>query len=744
MKFIKVPFAIALGAVAAFSSGHVMSQTLALEEIVVTARKQVELLQDVPVAVSVVGKKVIDMAFLGDSTAIAQFSPNLVFDHIDAGSPAAANISLRGISFQDVEKSFDPSVLIHVDGIPLGTNTGNVMNLLDLESIEVLRGPQGTLFGKNAVGGVININRVKPNTEEVAGKARVRFGNYGRQDFEGVLNIPLGDTFAAKLNVAQLENDGYWRNVTRGDKEGDQKEKRFGIHLLWRPIDSVVLEFQYNDSDLSGTAGPQLATDVVGSTVCDAFGQCAPSLDKPLSGSRDKGAGLQVQPFSMDLKDYQFNAVWDITDEWAFVAIYGNRTIDDSQRLDFDGTPLPIFDTLRKSKYEQDSLELRASFHGEKVSGTLGYFYWKSDLDFTQETEIPLLLGLPGDACGNNPGMVRCQMQVSDYGTESNSFFFEGDYRFTDKWIGTLGARYITEDKAIGNEILVPIFDLISLPYNHYSRTDSDTIYRASLRYEADNYMAYGTYSTGFRSGGFSIRAATPEVLGAGYDPEKVKNIELGLKTTLLDGRLRLNAAIFDMTYDDIQIEVNIPGGATGQQDAVLNAAKATIRGAELEATWLMAESWTADLNVGWLDAKYDNFIGRVFGDQPFSADNSNLPMRRAPDWNYTAALNYSNQVGPGNLSARLSWHWTDDYAATVTDFPGTHIDSYGVLDLGLSYRIGSWQFSAYGRNLNESDEYTHTLVVTPFTTGEYFFSFANPRIPRTYGVEVTYFLGNL
>jgi iron complex outermembrane recepter protein len=212
--------AVAAGSIGAAQLAY--AQGAALEEVIVSARKKEETIQDVPLAVSAISRESVESAFLMDSTGLSQFAPNIVFDEISAGAPGGGGISIRGISFQDVEKTFDPAVLIYVDDVALGSNTGNVMNMLDVERVEVLRGPQGTLFGKNAVGGVISIHRIKPITGQWAGKARVRIGDYERRDVEGVVNIPIGDAMAAKVSVARLEqNEGFYKNVTQNTEEGD-------------------------------------------------------------------------------------------------------------------------------------------------------------------------------------------------------------------------------------------------------------------------------------------------------------------------------------------------------------------------------------------------------------------------------------------------------------------------------------------------------------------------------------------
>ena len=232
-EFRRIGFFIVIACAVAIPAKAQMT----IEEVLVTARKREESLQLTPVAISAVTKDTIEASFLGNASNIVQYSPNIVFDQIDSGTPSGGSISIRGISLQDVEKTFDPAVLIHVDGIPMGNNSGNAFSMIDVERIEVLRGPQGTLFGKNAVGGVINIYRTKPIVGQWAGKARVQMVDGDSWNAEGVLNIPLGDTFAVKLNVAHLETPGFYKNVTTGKKDGESEEERFGVHVLWQATD---------------------------------------------------------------------------------------------------------------------------------------------------------------------------------------------------------------------------------------------------------------------------------------------------------------------------------------------------------------------------------------------------------------------------------------------------------------------------------------------------------------------------
>ncbi|MFN2328390.1 MAG: TonB-dependent receptor [Chromatocurvus sp.] len=718
-----------------------------LEEVVVTARKRQESMQDTPLAVSSIGKDTIENSFLGDATGIAQFAPNVVFDEIAAGTPGGGGISIRGLSYQDVEKTFDPTVLIYLDGVPVGTNTGNAMNLLDIERIEVLRGPQGTLFGRNAVGGVINIHRTKPILGEWAGKVRSRIESEDdATSLEGVLNVPLGETLAAKINVARIEKPDFYQNVTLGKDEGGSDDERIGVHLLWEPTSELQIEAQYNRSEMDGTLPPMLAYNSPQAAFCAGFGACAASPDTPISGNRRKGSGDLPQDFFLDSEDYQLDINWAINDRLSAVVTAAHRNSEEETFLDFDGSPLEIFHVRRSSDYEQDSFEARFDYDdGDRLSLTAGYFYWNAKVkNWENDADISLLLGLPLDGCGFDS--VSCQLDTANAESDSDSFFFEGDYRLTDSLYVVLGARYIEETKKLAKAAFLPVFGATTLPLSSGERTDDELIHRIGLRWEpADDIMTYATWSTGFRSGGFSIRAVTPEILAEGFEPETVDNFELGIKTTLLDQRLRLNATVFHMEYDNMQLEQTIPrpGPGSGNQDAVLNAGGATINGVELEVTALLPAGFTLDFNAGYLDAEYDEFRGQIFADGAFDDDNSDLELRRAPKWNYTAALNYGRDIGGGALSGRISYNWTDDYEGTLTNFEGTQVEAFGLLDVSMSYRYNQWRIGVYGRNLTDEDEYSHTFAVVPERSGASLFGFNTPRPPRVFGLEATYTFGN-
>jgi iron complex outermembrane receptor protein len=702
---------------------HAQVSSPAIQEVVVTARRREENMQDVPVAVSAISGAMIEQAHLPDTTQLAQFVPNVVFDNIEAGTPAGGAFSIRGISYQDVEKTFDPTVLVMVDGIVRGSGTGQTMSLLDVKNIEVLRGPQGTLFGKNAVGGIINITRRAPETGSVFGAVAAAAGNYGTQNVDGYLNLG-GSNVALKLTAARHDHDGYFPNRTLQRDEGARTEEDYGVALLWPVTEDFSLKFSYDYKDIEGSPAPTLnisdrrAAGPGGDLLCSAFGQCAPGPGQTQAGDPFVNMGRRAAELSYEEHFAVTEANWDFAKDYRLTYLFGYLNSDDYIAFDSDGSPIDFFAIHRNGDYTQKSHELRVSRSGEAYNWQAGVYAWDSNSSDLQVYELTNY----NDAFSGS--------------SSSASVFGEGDIRFAQRWVATGGFRWIEETK----EIFKPALG------GGGERTDSDVIWRAGLRFEAnDDLMAYFTYSTGFRSGGFSARASTLDVLQKGEAPETLENFELGVKTEWFDSRLRMNATVFHMLYKDMQIESNIPCpacGTGGQQTAVLNVGQATINGAELELSGQVADSWRLSGTVGLLDSEYDRFYTDLLGTGTPS-DFSNLPLRRAPEATYSVQSINDLPVPIGELSFFIGYNWTSDYAGTINDHPGTHIDAFGMLNSSLTYKYSkNWNVAVFGNNLTDEGAFTHTYAVGPTPQGGSLWKFANPRVPRTYGLKVTYRYG--
>jgi iron complex outermembrane recepter protein len=730
---IRLSFAILiapLGLVAP-PQAYAQDQAMVLEEIIVTARKRVESLQDISQSVSALSAAEIDASFARDIRDLEGMAPNLIIDRIGAG-PGVAGISIRGVTHQDLEKSFDPAVGVVLDGIFLGTNTGQELQIFDMERIEVLRGPQGTLFGRNSIGGVINVTRTDP-TGELGAKLRGTYGDYERLDLEAVVNFPImEDTLAGKLNYVSREQDeGFAKNIETGEDVPQTDYLSYGIDLQWAPTDELIVDYHYQRQEDDGDTGATSNISQPGDLLCFGFGRCGKSLTEP-----ELGIGVVDQNFSneqfLELDAHTLEVNWELGDDYVLTYLYGNRESEEGTNQDFDSTNIDFFSTLRLQEYEQDSHELRlAGTVSDALQFTLGGYLWDSEYQLDQTTFflLPVISPLP-------EGTVNRQFTQQD--TEAWAVFFEADYAFTDSLILTVGGRYTTEEKTFrsraaaeipGLGLLPATFDIFDTPTNEEW---TEFTPKVSLAWHTtDDIMLYGTYSEGFRSGGMNGRAASAETASLIYDPEFVEMFEAGMKSSWMDNRIQFNAAVFYQTYDDKQEELVVPSPTAGQETITVNAAEATMQGIEIETRALITQNWLVSLNVGILDAEYDTFVSERIPGVP--ADLSYLDMRRAPDYTYALNTSYDIDLGGGTATLQAVYRYKDDMATTFLNEPFGIAEGHGLLDASASYQYENWNVRVFGRNLTDEDEVNSALSVGGL------FSFQARRAPRTWGVQVTW-----
>lgn len=722
------------------------AQTGALEEVTVTARRQEENLQDVGLSVSAMTETEIDRTFARDIRDLAFISPNLIIDDTSQGPGGNAAIYIRGIGVADVEKNFEPAVGVTVDGLFIGTNSGAILRSIDLASLEVLRGPQGTLFGRNTIGGTINVERTRP-TGELGGKVRAGYGDYDTYWLDGVVNFGVTDNLAVKLSAAKRDQqEGFFDNISTGDDEGRVDYETYGINFLWNATDALELEYTYQNEETVQDTPPLVNMAQPDTLFCSSFGLCAQSLTTPSSGDRYNITTLKFEPTTASLSpaplgivtspvedlirnndDATFDAEthiletrWAINDSLSLNYIYGTYDTEETVVQNFTSEAEMLFGTDRPAEYEQESHELRFTYDaGGALKFVAGAYFWESEYDIRLRSWITFSV----------PGTVLDIPQNTHQETESKAVFFEGDYSLNDSWTLTLGGRYTEDDKLSeqrGNLSTAP---------NDPSESWNEFTPKVGLRYRLDvDKMLYATYARGYRSGGFNGRV--DELLSATepYNPETVDNYELGFKTEWADRRVRLNGALFYMDYKDKQEEIGLPSeGATGQRISVFNAADATMQGLELEMEAVVTDSLSVSANLGYLDSEYDDF---TFFNGFETVDNSGLEFRRAPDWTGSLNATYAWGVGGGEAWVRGSYRFLGSHFIEQTNRPELENDEQHLIDLSINYKINGATFSAFGRNLAEEDGWAHGLNVSGL------WAYASPRAPRTWGIEVTYDFG--
>jgi iron complex outermembrane recepter protein len=723
--------------------------TVEVEQIIVTARRREESIQEAPVSVTAIAPSQLEAAASPNIQDLEGLTPNLVIDANNV-TPNSASIAIRGISFEDIEKSFDPAVGVLLDGVYLGTNNGALLNFFDFESVEVLRGPQGTLFGRNTTGGVINIRRTRP-TGEYGVRLRANIGDYGRREYNAVLNAPIvEDKLAVKAWYFVSDFDGIYYNPIKQRDSGRQKSESFGASLLFTPNDDfdvlltaehghdggeVVVSAYNNGSELICL---QLPFGPGGSLV-RIFGTPAEQCNRAAGGDllyTDFTNGPNDTSLSRDALTLEMN--WDVGPV-TLTSVTGFIETDENVFWDVDGTSITFFHTNRNQDYYQFSQEFRAAGDiGDNVNYVAGLYYFYSSYDLRQDTDVNLVPIAPRSF----------SQQRASHNAQSYAVFADVDWQITDQLRLSVGGRYTSDRKKLENNFLnpQPPGGTVTFPTNAADSWQEFTP-KVSVDYKiTDDILTYASYSRGYRSGGFNGRSSTAISSVTPYEPEFVTSIEAGVKTSWFDNRLILNAAAFHTKYDDKQEEIVVPtpGGANPQETLVSNAASATIQGLEFEANAVPVENLTLRAALGLLDAEYDEFPSRDAAGNPI--DLSDLTLRRTPEVTGSIGGDYEIPTSIGDFTLAASYRYISEYQTTISRLAGGPpfrndprglTDEQNIVDASVSYSRetpgGTFTFQVYGRNLLDDTGLSSALPVAGL------FTFGSPRPPRTYGVELGY-----
>lgn len=755
-----------------------------IEEIVVTSRRREESQQDVPLSVTALGEQQIEAIkpkTLRDFDGVA---PNLYVGMNTAG-PGASAIFIRGVGYADIEKTQSPQVGVIVDGIQMGSSTGQLVDAFDIESIEINRGPQGVLFGRNTIGGNIVVNRARPEFNELGYKVNAEVGNYDSTTFKARVNLPIiDDQMALKIGGIKRERDGYYDNENLGGTAGDVDYEAFTAALRWgvENFDAILTIDRIRDDSQTLPQDPRFDGDTPFVNLADKREPTIYNVDQ---------IGLRMD--------------WDLTDRFALHSITGYHDGHDKVNQDFDGGgidgaafPFAQLHTLRDQDYEVFTQEIRLEGDiTDNIDFMTGVYYLKNELKFNQRTNnvIQVPFGLPaGVPCAavipvlrNNPNpAIRnglCQfpnarsIQVAGEEEESKAIFGSVNFRPLEGLELTFGARYIKDEKKAFNSYFDFSdgtfdtrgpdfeFDFTGRPQRTgvaYEASDDwdDTIIMASARYDlGENAMLYASYSEGFRSGGFSIRSARrPEE--AAFEPEDAFQYEIGIKSEWFNRRLRANLAYFNIERDNGQFSSIIPlppNSIPGTTTIINNGGKSETKGFELETQVFVTDGLSLAVNAGFIDVKNEQFTKpcdiidgcapdpsgtlRVFGGN----DDS-----RQPEWNAAFSANYERQFGSGVFSANVGYRMFGEFLLVNTGAGAalrTEDGDYELLDARVQY---DWTMDSgsilsvalFGKNLTDEEYREQALFLgngsTVLPSGGPNTGFQGWGAPRTYAVEFT------
>jgi iron complex outermembrane receptor protein len=729
-----------------------------LRDIIVTARRRPEPLQRTPVSVVAFSSKDLEARSLTNLRTLQNFVPNLTFAPSQFVGEGSTNAFIRGIGQEDYAAAAESGVGFYVDGVYFARSTGTLMNLIDIERVEVLRGPQGTLFGKNTIGGAINILSVRP-TPEREQRFGVILGNYARAELRGVLNEPLSDRLLMRLSVGVVRRDGYLHRLrplapldvleqvngrpANLEREGNDRSQAARLQLRWLPSGTLTLDLS---ADLSRKRDTQSPNHI--DAIDPEFGTF-PDLNKLIGEGKLPGPPITAEFAPRDLLDSYATGLNSIKqDLWGAAAaltqqlgaasiklITAYRGYRHHFEIDSDGLYFNLAESDLKARQHQLSAELQ-------LSGTSGPLSYIGGLFALREKATVLPTGYTFDQVLYTCGCFYLPGEVPPFTTERRRFtsdslaaYAQGTYRFTERLSATLGARFSHERKSIRNEVFLLDADLrpTDLLVAEGSNRDhwNSFTYRAGLEYQATrDVMAYGSLARGFKSGGFNSRSdeSLPNLGLVPYKPETALTWEAGVRSEWLHRKLRLNATLFTTNYTDIQLrQLTIINGI--ETNLIENAARARIRGAELELAAVPLDRLTLGAAYGHIDARYLD-IGQVA--------NLTLDSRfqRSPRNSFTVSADYEIPVRIGVLELRGDYSYRSkeqfQLVAAMNDQP-----AYGLLGARLSLRSRDerWSIALFGTNLTDKRYRTAGRGTLMRLAG---FAYSSIGLPRQLGVQVS------
>lgn len=734
----------------------------AIDQIIVTSTRREENIQDVPVAVTVISGAYLEVAApqnLLDATGLA---PNLFIGSQTAG-PGMGAIYSRGLGYADIEKTQSPAVGVSVDGVFLGSNTGQLADLFDVAQVEINRGPQGLLFGKNTTGGVIDIKRTRP-TDEMGVRAQFSYGSFDEFAAKAVLNSGrmFGDLAALKIGVGYRESEGYYKNLYDGTTLGDIDQLSINASLALDPTEdlSIYLIFDYSDDESETTPVQAENTlslpGVPGANGLSEF-QTLADIDQPID--------FETTRISAEIN-------WD-TPIGVLTSISAYISSSDDVTQDFDSTCLsdvgglgcrfapnprlqaPSLHIQRDSTNRQFSQEIRlASDWTEAFRTVVGFYYFESSVQLTAFTDLSLELFLL-------PASISKQDSHED--TESVAYFAQAEVDITDALTVSGGLRFISEDKAFASQFdsfaklgsLTPgAFAGVLVPFFDDNASFNETITKFGIDYRIDeNHLIYFTRAEGFRSGGFSIRATLSETLPPPsaqpnfsgterfntYLPEEATTYEIGSKNVLLGGDLVLNLTGFyqELNGQQANFVVNTtPGTGTGTNTYNNNYQETAGWGLELEGSWTTPiDGLSVRASFGYQDIEIEEAlvdarrvpVGTAFPGAPGTSgkvDFSALDLSRTPDYTGSVTALYQSELSNGmGYGGQVSFRYQDNFTlanlGTISDLEG----AYGIWDasvyLDVTERI---KLAFFARNLRNEKYRANALPSLGFQ------SFARPR----------------
>jgi iron complex outermembrane receptor protein len=698
-----------------------------LEEVVVTAQKREESLQDTPIAITAITESTIDDLDIANVVDLAGMAPNVHIINTPSNN-TAATIAMRGGATINPAITWEPTVGMYLDGVYLGKSQGSIFDVVDLERVEILRGPQGTLYGRNTLGGAINLISKKPSGAGTSTK--VTLGNYGLKKTQLISDLAMGENLFTKIILNHKSRDGYVKNAASPYQAGqgvvpntasshdaldtiDSRGYKFAIAYEG---DSTSMNLSFDRTDQDNIPPFAQLTNTI-PNWSDAFGVGGGPLTGGLklwpielfkNSDRQGTAHINTSTYETSVvKGTSFTIAHDMS-IGTVKAIWAKRELNWDDKLDLDGGPFPIAETERHTVYESETLEIQLSGSTDKLDYVVGYYALKDDA----YTANPQIYFGGGSIFNQNYSLS----------SEAEAFFGQITWAFAENWDLTLGARTTEEDKD-GYKEFVGIFSQVGKG----SFDDTSGTFIISHDY-SENTNLYFKLADGFKAGGINGEAPTPFEALKPYASEKIESTEFGLKGRYFDNRMMLNIAYFDNEHEDMQISYFTAEAAAASQ--ILNNS-ADISGLEIETTTLINDSTKLMVNIGTLDSEFtgnqvasDGYLLELV---PYSPETT-LYVSLEKDYGaYRMRLDHS----------RISEHPTFPYSSQDPRAALTTLDSRGTTDFRLlTEPMENLQLNFWIKNLTDKN---HRMSSIPFGPGFGQLTLSYFNAPRTIGMDLHY-----
>ncbi len=648
-----------------------------IEEVMVygTKRTAAETAQGVPAQVAAFDNRQLEARQVINLEDLTMSTPNVALDTIGTVR-GVANFSIRGQGINSSIPSIDPAVGAFVDGIYLGVTYGVITDLFDMESVEIHKGPQGVLFGRNVTGGAVLLRTSRPNGgAEFKGKIGVESGPQytAAMSASGAL---VEDKVAAKVAVQYRNDRGYYENTTLGEDVGKDESIIIRPTVVFTPSETTEFTVIWERGDQTGQPLP----------TQDSSGQDPSNPSKDIATVSDQRG---VSDIRWDQLTTELN--WDVG-TGQVTNIFGIRDTSIYGTTDVDGTPLALLNITNTTKHDQISNELRwAGSISENWDLTTGLFYFEADLSY-----------IGGLSLSGGPNLSTGGVQKQ----KALGLFANNTYDINDTLTLQAGLRYSEDEKS------VTIFPYTACDFDStcgdgYSDQKKWTNWspKIGLQYAVgEGANIYGHFARSYRAGGYNFR--TPFKPPKSFDPERVDSFEVGIKSKTLDNRLRLNAAAYLNKINNMQREVNLPDPDLGIVQDIDNTASAEVKGFEIDTVFLATDALAITASVGYLDGDYTEILADLNGDGFIGGSDFDLSIPRLAKWTANLGVTYDIDLDEGNIILRADYAYRS--AAAYTDNNRGHFNAYELVNAGITYadKSGHWEFAIYGKNL------TNTLIL--------------------------------